>query len=229
MTDESPQQPPRGRRARGSVDPGPEYPGDLSGRAYPQSQYPEKVPGQRRRAVPGDPQAAQDYPAPPGSRGRLAGDAAPGHGRAGPPGESAAGYGPRTPAGESASRYDWTAPVDREPPGPPGEAARGYDRPGAPGESAPRRSSRPGDTTGGYGRAGAPGHGSRGYAPPTAPGDASGYAGPAPPGEAGSSQGRGAVPGQVRAPRPCDISASHRATAGTPGSQRSKSWPGTRS
>ena len=99
MTDEGPQQPPRGRRARGSVDPGSDYPGDLPRRAYPPPQYPESVPGQRSRAAPGDPQAAQDYPAPPGTRGRLAGDAAPGHGRAGPPGESAAGYGPRTPAG----------------------------------------------------------------------------------------------------------------------------------
>ncbi len=105
MTDQGPQEPPRGRRARGSVDPGPEYPGDRPRRAYPPSQYPEIVPGQRRRAAPGDSQAAQDYPGPPGNRGRLAGDASSGHGRAAPPGESAAGYGPRTPAGASSPGY----------------------------------------------------------------------------------------------------------------------------
>ena len=53
MTHQGPQQPRRGRRARGSVHPGPEYPGDLPRRAYPPSQYPETVPGQRRRAAPG--------------------------------------------------------------------------------------------------------------------------------------------------------------------------------
>ena len=198
MTDESPQQPPRGRRARGSVDPGPEYPGDLPRRAYPPSQYPEKVPGQRWRPVPGDPQAAQGYPAPPGTRGRLAGDAAPGQGRAGPPGEPAVGYGPRTPAGESSSGYGWAAPADYGRARPPGEAARSYDPTGAPREPASRRSGRPGETAGGYGPAGAPGSGTRGHARPPAPGGAPGYAGPAAPGEAVPGQGRGTGPGDGR-------------------------------
>jgi hypothetical protein len=197
MTDESPQQPPRGRRARGSVDPGPEYPGDLPGRAYPPSQYPDPVPGQRRRPVPGDPQAARGYPAPPGTRGRLAGDAAPGQGRAGPPGESAVGYGPRTPAGES-SGYGWAAPADSGRARPPGEAARSYDPTGAPREPASHRSGRPGETAGGYGPAGAPGGGTRGYARPPAPGGTPGYAGPAAPGEGVPGQGRGTGPGEGR-------------------------------
>ena len=122
MTDQGPQEPRRGRRARGSVDPGPEYPGHRPRRAYPPSQYPETVPGQRRRAAPGDSQAAQDYPGPPGNRGRLAGDASSGHGRAAPPGESAVGYGPRTPAGSSSPGY-----------GRPGQTAGGYGRARAPG------------------------------------------------------------------------------------------------
>ncbi len=73
MTDEGPQEPPRGRRARGSVDPGPEYPGDLPRRPYPPPQYPETVPGQRRPGgAPGDTgTAAQDYPAPPGTPGQA--------------------------------------------------------------------------------------------------------------------------------------------------------------
>ena len=134
MTDEGPQKPPRGRRARGSADPGPDYAGDLPRRTYPSPQYPEIVPGQRRRAGPGDSQAAQDYPAPPGNRGRLAEDAASGHGRAAPPGESPVGYGPRTPAGEYSSGYGRAAaPADYGRAGTPGESARGYDRAGASG------------------------------------------------------------------------------------------------
>ena len=157
MTDEGPQGPPRGRRARGSADPEPGYPGDLPRRAYPSPQYPEAAPGRRRRAAPGDRQAAPGYPAPPGHRGRLAGDAAPSHGRAAPPGEPAVGYDPRTPAGESSSGYDRAAPADYGRGGPPGEAPRGYDRTGAPGQPAPRRSRRPDETAGGYGRPGGPG------------------------------------------------------------------------
>ncbi len=175
MTDEGPQGPPRGRRARGSADPEPGYPGDLPRRAYPSPQYPEAAPGRRRRAAPGDRQAAPGYPAPPGHRGRLAGDAAPGHGRAAPPGEPAAGYDPRTPAGESSSGYDRAAPADYGRGGSPGEAPRGYDRTGAPGQPAPRRSRRPDETAGGYGRPG--GSGLRGPYDPgqdTGGGDAGG-------------------------------------------------------
>ena len=135
MTDEGPQRPPRGRRARGSADPGPDYPGDLPRSAYPPPQYPEVVPGQRRRATPGIRRR------PGTTRPRL--EPSP------PP--------PSGPAGMSPTRS-----VIRIPPT---EAARGYDRPAHRG-AAPRRSSRPGETAGDYGRAGAPGNGTRGYARP---------------------------------------------------------------
>ena len=142
MTDQSPQEPPRGRRARGSADPGPEYPGDLPRPPYPPPQYPGTVPGGRRRQAPGDSWAVQDYPAPPGRPGRLAGDAASGAGGTALPAEAAVGYGPRTPAGESSSGYGWTA----APPGGPHDprrdaggrdAGRGRER--GPGRADPGR------------------------------------------------------------------------------------------
>ena len=114
MTDEGPQRPPRGRRARGSADPGPDYPGDLPRSAYPPPQYPEVGPGQRRRATPGDPQAARDYPAPPGEAARgydrtgapgshtrwssRPGETAGDYGRAGAPGHGTRGYRAPPPA-----------------------------------------------------------------------------------------------------------------------------------
>jgi hypothetical protein len=146
MTDEGPQQPPRGRRARGSVDPGPGYPGDLPRYPYPSSQYPEIVPGQRRRAAAGDSQAAEDYPGPPGSRGRLAGDASGGNGRAAPPGAST--------------------------PGRPGETAGGYGRAGVPGDGPGYAGpAAPGGIAPGQEQDTDPGAGSRSYpaAPPRGP------------------------------------------------------------
>src|SRR5450755_1714433 len=149
MTDEGPQEPPRGRRARSSVDPGPEYPGDLPRRPYPPPQYPEIVPGQRRRAAPGDAQAAQDYPAPPSSRGRLAEDTASGNGRAAPPAESTPRWTGRP--GETAGGYGR--------PGAPGNGTRGYARPAAPGEVS------------GYAWAAAPGEIAPGQEQDTDPGE----------------------------------------------------------
>src|ERR1700734_854098 len=100
MSDEGPQEPPRGRRARGSVDPGPDYPADQPRRDYPPPHYPEMVPGQRRRVAPDGSRGSQDYPAPPGNRGRLAGDPPPGAGRGSAPAAGPApGYGPPPAAG----------------------------------------------------------------------------------------------------------------------------------
>ena len=196
MTDEGPQEPPRGRRARGSVDPGPGYPGDLPRRAYPPPQYPGEMPGQRGRAVPGDSQAAPGYPAPPGGRGRLA-DAAPGLGRAAAPGESAVGYGPRTPA----------ASYGRA--GAPGQGARGYTRPAAPGDVSgyPRRPG-PGETVPGQGRGTDRGEGRRSYpaAPPRGPYGPGRDAG-------GREPGRGREPGPQRGRR----AAAPHEEAGGPG------------
>ena len=170
MTDESPQEPPRGRRARGSVDPGPDYPGDLPRRAYPQPQYPDMVPGPRRQGTP-----AGGYPAPPGGRGRLAEDSARGQvappppappGAAGPgrgaQANRAQGYGPRTPPGESSPGYDRAG------------ASGGYGRTAVPG----RR------------RAADPDEGRRSY--PAAPPREAGR-GPRNP---GPDQGRGRGPGR---------------------------------
>ena len=41
MSDQGPQEPPRGRRARGSVDPGAAHPGEQARGGYPPPQYPE--------------------------------------------------------------------------------------------------------------------------------------------------------------------------------------------
>ena len=177
MTDEGPQKPPRGRRARGSADPGPDYPGDLPRRAYPPPQYPEVGPGQRRRATPGDPQAARDYPAPPG-------EAARGYDRTGAPGEPAPRRSSRP--GETAGDYGRA--------GAPGNGTRGYVRPAAPGEvSGYPRPAAPGGAVSGQGGRTDPGEGRRSYpaAPPRGPYDPGRDAG-------GRDAGRGREPGPAR-------------------------------
>ena len=62
MSDQGPQYPPRGRRARGSVDPGSAAPRDQLARGYPPSRYPEMVPGQRSQATPESPRGFRVVP-----------------------------------------------------------------------------------------------------------------------------------------------------------------------
>ena len=178
MSDQGPQHPPRGRRARGSVDPGSAARGDQPGHGYPPPQYPEMVPGQRTQATPESSRGFREYPAPPGSGGTPSGDSARGTGWSAPPAGPASGNGPRPSPGESSPGY-----------GPPGftrDPSPGYGRPGPTGESSPGNSwpGVSGEAPRGDGRSGSPGNGAWGYGRAAAPSAATGYARPVPPGEA---------------------------------------------
>jgi hypothetical protein len=187
MSDQGPQQPSRGRRGRGSVDPGPAYPDDQPRREYP-PQYPDLVPGQRSQAAPEGSRGFREYPAPPGTGGSVVGDPAHGAGPAAPTAGKPRGYGPRPVPGESSPGYPRVGGPGESSPGhgrprPSGEAGRGYGRGGS-----------PGDGTRGYQNGPAAGSGTWDYGRPAAPDEAPGYARPVPGSEPGRGRRRAGAP-----------------------------------
>ena len=130
MSDQGPQDPPRGRRARGSVDPGPAYAGEQARGGYPPPQYPEMVPGQRGHPAPESSRAFREYPAPPGSQGRPAGDPGRDSGGPAPAARPAPGHGRRPSPGEPARVTDGQGRRGSHHPGPGGRVRRTGHHPG---------------------------------------------------------------------------------------------------